>query len=186
MEYRIRPGGRRSIRLKNFDYTREGFYYVTICVDYFQRILGEVKSGIMIHNELGEIVERCWLDIPRRFPFVRLDEHVTMPNHFHGIIELQDHTPRISTESVGYIVGFFKFHSTKLINQVSGIPGKRIWERNFFEHIVRSECQLNRIRRYIRDNPANWNYDADNPEYAADESHLPYEWDVESLDYVRK
>ncbi len=188
-----RPAGRhnrRSIRLKGYDYTQPGAYFVTICTHDWACLFGDVVDGKMRLNAFGEIVHQCWLAIPQHFSPVTLDEFVIMPNHVHGIIGIMDAEPVANPtvgathasplrwplphqssprprgpqrQSIGAIVGSFKSAVTKRINAHRGTPGAPIWQRNYFEHIIRDAASLDRIRRYIAENPLRWHLDRENP-----------------------
>jgi len=143
----------------------------------------------MVLNEAGTIVDKVWQSTASVRSCVALDEYVVMPNHLHGIIILierwlqkDDGSPGVEegatqrawathrvaptgpgSGSIGAIVGQFKSLATKRVNQFSGTPGCPLWQRNYFEHLIRSAGELERIRNYIRSNPANWHQDEDNP-----------------------
>ena len=170
---------RRSIRLKEWDYTQPGAYFVTICSHTRAPLFGRVVDGDMVLNEYGEIVRACWREIPDHFPHVELDAFVVMPNHIHGIIVIVDHIvgathasplpenvpPRgPASGSLGAIVGSFKSTVTKRINIGRGTPGAPVWQRNYYEHIIRNDRALNAIRHYITENPLRWHLDRYNPE----------------------
>jgi putative transposase len=173
---------RRSIRLKGYDYTQAGAYFVTICTKDRACLFGDVADGVMRLNQMGHIVRQCWLAIPNHVPHVLLDEFVVMPNHVHGIIVIMpthdvgatyasplqnDDTPTRprgpQPRSVASIVGSFKSAAAKRINEQRGTPGAPIWQRNYYEHIIRDDESLNLIRNYIADNPLRWQIDAENP-----------------------
>jgi len=173
---------RRSIRLKGYDYTRAGAYFVTICTKDRACLFGDVADGVMRLNQMGHIVRQCWLAIPNHVPHVLLDEFVVMPNHVHGILVIMpthdvgathasplqnDDTPTRprgpQPQSVASIVGSFKSAATKRINHHRGTPGAPVWQRNYYEHIIRDDESLNLIRNYIADNPLRWQIDAENP-----------------------
>lgn len=170
---------RRSIRLKGHDYSQPGAYFVTVCTQDRACLFGEVTDGEMRLNPAGQLVESGWCAIPDHFPLARLDSFVVMPNHVHGIIVLSNvrathaSPPRHPVlpgrprgpqrHSIGAIVGSFKSAVTKNINASRGTPGAPVWQRNYYEHVVRDEGSLNRIRQYILDNPAQWAMDRDNP-----------------------
>lgn len=179
-----RPAGRpnrRSIRLKGYDYSQAGAYFVTICTQDRVYLFGEVVDGEMRLNEWGEIVRQCWFDIPAHFPKAALDEFVVMPNHIHGIIVLVDspvgatHASPLPTQprgpqrqSIASIVGSYKSAVAKRINQQRGTPGAPVWQRNYYEHIIRNDESLNRIRQYIAENPLRWEVDRENPHFAGE------------------
>jgi putative transposase len=120
-------------------------------------------------STIGKIVERCWEDIPGHFPDVELDAFITMPNHLHGIIVINEsgrgevtsplHGAVISPlrkPTLGNMVAYFKYQSTKLINAMNRTPGDRFWQRNYYEHIIRDEIDLDNVREYITNNPLKW------------------------------
>ena len=202
---------RRSIRLKGYDYSMAGAYFVTMCVSNRQRLFGNVIDGKMILNEAGRMVETIWMQLAIRFEFIELDEFTVMPNHFHGILVLSgrgescirpvsdescirtdsdescictgrgescirpstvsgDHKDRPDGTlpgTVGRVIQAFKSISThEYINGVkhknwTPFPGK-LWQRNYYEHIIRDDESLKRIRAYIINNPLQWAYDREN------------------------
>ena len=165
---------RRSIRLRGYDYRGAGIYFVTLCTASRACLFGDVVDDEMRLHPIGAIVREEWLRTPELRPSVELDEYVVMPNHVHGLLVINDAGPmRASTEtrpvkglmpgSVGAIVGQFKSVTTKRVRREFGQAGRRLWQRNYFERIVRDEEALDRIRRYIIANPANWAKDPENP-----------------------
>ncbi len=157
---------RRSIRLRGYDYTKSGAYFVTICTQGKECILGEIKNGMMIKNKFGKIISNSWEEIPVKYPHVNLDISVTMPNHFHGILVIDTTTRRGGVSPpLGQMIAYFKYHSTRQINVITSSPGIRCWQRNYYEHIIRNDEDLNRIRQYITDNPKNWVTDENNPNH---------------------
>lgn len=176
---------RRSIRLRNFGYGSAGAYYVTIVTQGREAIFGEVIDSSMLLNERGHMVWDVWRDIPRQYPGIEIDAFVVMPNHTHGIVVITDvgAGPRACPDQTGQshrlgqpqgvaptplslqdVVHRFKsLTTTKYRRCVStngwpSFPG-RLWQRNYWERVIRDEPELNRIRQYISDNPANWNDD---------------------------
>ncbi len=168
---------RRSIRLKEYDYSREGAYFVTICTHNRECIWGDIVEGQMHLNDLGREVEIQWLQTAEVRPNVILDAFVIMPNHFHGIFFIQDtlratqrvaptKKPRPSgpiSGSVGAIVAQFKSRVTKRLNVLRKKPGVPVWQRNYYEHVIRDEDDLNRIREYIDYNHVSWMEDENYP-----------------------
>lgn len=146
---------RRSIRLQGYDYTQGGAYFVTIVTHN--------RAGLFDDIVLRRVVESHWRNIPRHFPNVVLDEWIVMPNHLHGIIVITDDAP---SDSLGAIIGNFKSVTARRINAIRKTLGAPVWQRNYWERIVRNENGLNRIREYIINNPANWNTDEENPKNA--------------------
>lgn len=188
MEFILEKYHRRSIRLKGYDYSRPGYYFVTICTRERECLLGEITSSTMLLNEMGKMAERTWNEIATHFPNVVMDQCMIMPNHFHGIIRIleqiqykradlvrglmnQTPTPNqfpddwILTKNpkitLGKILRFFKAKSALEIRNKTG--NSFYWQRNYFEYIVRDKSELFRIRNYIRENPVNWPMDEDNP-----------------------
>jgi REP element-mobilizing transposase RayT len=179
---------RDSIRLKKYDYSQEGAYFVTICTKEKECIFGNIKDEVVRLSELGKIVKKEWENIPTRFPKVELDEFIIMPNHIHGIIIISEvgatlavahfmardarhnFTKKVGaspTPTIGYIVGSFKsICVNRWLNYIAGnnldIVGK-FWQRNYYEHIIRKEKELTEIREYIINNPLKWELDKENP-----------------------
>lgn len=154
---------RRSIRLNGYDYSSSGAYFVTICTKQHRCILGTISNGTMSLNSAGEIVSQTWLSLADRYSNLALDEWVVMPNHIHGILLLNgaaggDLLQRIK-KPLGGLVGAFKTISSKRINGNLDIRCQQIWQRNYWEHIVRTEESMNQIREYIFSNPAKWEQD---------------------------
>jgi REP element-mobilizing transposase RayT len=156
---------RRSIRLKDYDYATPGIYFLTICVEGRKDQFGEIIDDRMLLNEFGYIIDVAWREIPERISVVRIDEFVIMPNHLHGLIEIHDRqlSPDEKRWNLGQIVAYFKYESTKRYNSLleSG-DLRKLWQRNYYEHIVRNERGLVAIREYISRNPLNWAEDPDN------------------------
>ncbi len=169
---------RRSIRLKNYDYSYPGAYFITICTQHRKYLFGNVIDGKMQLNKFGKIVKAEWLETPIIRQNVELDMFVIMPNHLHGIIVIVDdtnvgaysNTPlqktntfRSPSRTLGAIIRGFKSAATKNINEYRWTPGIPVWQRNYYEHIIRSKGELSRIREYIHTNPLKWEFDRENP-----------------------
>lgn len=188
MKYDPLKHHRRSIRLKGYDYAHAGAYFVTLVTRGRECIFGEIVDGEMRANPLGEIAAYYWQELPRHFALVTMDAFVVMPNHAHGIImiaadstgeasaaQVSDTSRRSSADasplrpigtqsgSLGAVVQNFKSVTTRKINQRRATPGAPVWQRNYYERIIRDEAELNRIRRYIVENPLRWALDAENP-----------------------
>jgi REP element-mobilizing transposase RayT len=168
---------RRSIRLPEYDYSQEGIYYITICTQGRKCLFGEIRNGKIALSECGRIVDDWWQNIPERYSGVILDEYVIMPNHMHGIIIIGGYVDngvgaihelplRIKRRAMilPKIIGYFKMNSAKQINQIYNSPGNKIWQRNYWEHVIRNEKSLHKIREYIHDNQWHWASDDENPE----------------------
>jgi REP element-mobilizing transposase RayT len=231
MPYNSNIHHRRSIRLKGYDYTQQGAYFVTICTHQRNCLFGEIVDGEIKLNTNGEIARGSWLSIPRHFKNVELDEFVIMPNHLHGIIIIESSevagealanqdfsqsfsevagealanqdfsqlfsevagealanqdfskqqnlssqcfAPTVYTgetvkingtkpQSLAAITQNYKSVSTRQINRMNKAKGNVIWQRNYYEHIIRNEEALNNIREYIVNNPISWVKDQENP-----------------------
>jgi len=177
---------RRSIRLPTYDYSGPGGYVVTICTHQRKCIFGDIVNGEMRLNDPGRIVADCWREIRGHFADVELDEFVVMPNHLHGIVVIRDTDERTwrgeggrgkaclaptSTsfgkpppQSLSAIVGSFKSAAAKRINELRSTPGRPVWQRNYYEHIIRNPDDLAETRQYIADNPLQWEFDRENIE----------------------
>ena len=174
---------RKILRIPDFDYSQPGAYYVTIVTQDRKTLFGHIIDGEMILNDMGKMVEEVWIAIPKHFPNVKLGEFVIMPNHIHGIISItveathavaaQDETlveathasplPRVSRGplpgSIGAIIGSFKSAASKRFREIPNNPEKRLWQRNYYEHVIRNERDLQAIYKYIIANPMNWDKD---------------------------
>ena len=154
---------RHSIRLAGYDYRQAGIYCVTICTHQKIHHWGNITDGVMVLTPAGQMVQSVWEQLPNRFSHVLLDSYVVMPNHFHGLLVFTEEL----TQPLGSIIGAFKSLTTHQyimgVNK-NGWPAfdKRVWQRNYYEHIVRDEGSLARIREYIVMNPLRWNADCEN------------------------
>jgi putative transposase len=209
---------RRSIRLKGYDYAKDGAYFVTVCTQNKECLLGELARGTVVLNEAGKMVESVWKGLQDRFPFIELDQFVVMPNHVHGIIVLKDTgsdlrrgescirpmnnrnfniPPDLGNEesfqdqdnrnkegdhkdrpygthvgTLGRVTQAFKSTATREygigVKKEGWAPfDGRLWQRNYYEHVIRNEMDLDRIREYIANHPAGWARDEENLENEA-------------------
>lgn len=144
---------RKSPRLRHYDYAQAGAYFVTACAFGRQCLFGHVASDEMQLSELGRIVREHWLAIPFHWSGVELDSFVVMPNHLHGIVVLSraGQGPPLQT-----VVGAFKAG-------VSREAGGSVWQRSFYERVIRSERELQALCQYVADNPLKWALDGENP-----------------------
>lgn len=176
--------------MKGYDYSSDGAYFVTICTREREALLGEVVDGVMRLNDAGRLVDEIRHGLPHHFPNMELDQWMVMPNHVHGIIwiasrpETVTHgdvgagfsrpkcgthqgarTAPLRRRTLGQVIAYFKHQSTKAVNVFWGDPNPAIpvWQRNYYERIIRNDEELNRIRQYVRDNPKNWDQDPENP-----------------------
>jgi REP element-mobilizing transposase RayT len=201
MKYDPNIHQRRSIRLKGYDYSQPGAYFVTMVARHRECLFGDIHDGKLDLTDIGNIIKTTWLRIPTHFPTTRLDEYIIMPNHFHGILRIlksectgeaaaddkftefaysiqkrdvlslqffpaaASPQPPKGTKagSLNAIIQNFKSISTRKINQVLQTPGNKIWQRDYFERVIRNERELDAIRQYIQDNPLKWGTDQENP-----------------------
>jgi len=156
---------RRSLRLPEYDYSQAGAYFVTICVSQRKCLLGEIRDGAIQLNDSGTIVRDCWHDLAHHYPNMELDAFVVMPNHIHGVVVLVGAglRPAPTNPPLSEIVRVFKSFSSRRINALRGTPGLTFWQRGYYEHIVRDDKSLDRIREYIVNNPRRWELDQENP-----------------------
>ena len=167
-------GHRRSIRLTGRDYSWPGTYFVTICAAERKCLLGRIEKGEMQENMLGRLVRTHWMEIPSDFPSVELDAFVVMPNHVHGMIHLHRRVAaneeqctfaefgKPQTGSIGWLVRSFKARVTREARQALQRPSLTVWQRNYFERVVRSGKEYEDVYRHICNNPRNWDHDWEN------------------------
>jgi putative transposase len=162
---------RRPTRLKNYNYSSVGAYFVTVCTYNRECVLGSIIDGEMHLGEYGRIVEAVWHELPNHYQYVYLDEFIIMPNHIHGIIILQDAvgeglkpSPTMRRHALTEIIRGLKTFSARGINSSRNTPGKRVWQRSYHEHVIRSGTDLQSIREYTVNNTLQWDLDNENPE----------------------
>jgi putative transposase len=186
------PHHRSTIRLAGYDYSSPGAYFITIVTFNRQCLLGEIQEEAVHLNPLGLLVENAWKRLPKYFP-VALDEYVIMPNHFHGLLWIKETDgcdqgdasgrntdfPRraasplapplpgrpmnTSHASLGAIIQNFKSQSVKMVNAIRKTPGGQVWQRNYYEHVIRDDEDLTAVR-HILNNPQQWSLDNENPD----------------------
>ncbi len=173
MTYDPQKHHRRTIRAAEYDYTRPGAYFITICTHQREPLFGRVVHAEMERSPFGEIVHEEWLITAKLRPNVALDAFVVMPNHMHGILFILDdcearcratepvaptglREQRLRAGSLGSIIGQFKSASAKRIKRARESIGVPVWQRNYHEHIIRSDRSLEPIRAYIEGNSARW------------------------------
>lgn len=184
MKYNPEIHKRRSIRLKGYDYSQAGLYFITICVQNRRHLFGNIENGKMILNDAGKMIETEWKNLKNRFPNIELHEYVIMPNHFHGILEIvgatlvvaqNENTPPVvaqndnlattrvapTNKTVGDMMDAFKSITT--VEYIRGVKNLgwqpfdgKLWQRNYYEHIIRNEQSYQTISNYIINNPAKW------------------------------
>jgi REP element-mobilizing transposase RayT len=175
---------RKSIRLRAYDYSQPGAYFITICTHQRQPLFGDIVDDGMMLNAAGLMVEKCWREIPQHYPGIELGEQVVMPNHFHGIVHISDAhhvgaqfiAPHNCDQcpidqsamnqgamnrapTVGDIIRGFKARCTHGINKVNSTTGQPVWQRNYYEHIIRNDQAYQNIVEYICTNPQKWQDD---------------------------
>jgi REP element-mobilizing transposase RayT len=165
---RIDRPERKILRLKGYDYSSPGSYFVTTCTQYREKLFGEVRDEKMFLSDAGKVVQICWQEIPEHYPGVHVDAFVVMPDHVHGIIAIGagaiHESPRTEDSDaqvrrrmlIPLIIGRFKQNSAKLINKMRRVSGVAVWERSYYESIIRDQKSLFRIRAYILRNPECW------------------------------
>lgn len=191
MRYDPEIHNRRSIRLKEYDYSMVGAYFVTMCVQGRECLFGAAADGVTLLNEAGRMVREWWLKLPEKFSGVEIEEYVIMPNHFHGIITIvgappcgrpiidgesgqaqvedaKSGRPHWAAPTVGHVMNWFKTMTTnayiKGVKTADWSPFHgRLWQRNYYERIIRSDAELNAARKYIEENPLKWDMDKENP-----------------------
>ena len=178
---------RRSVRLRGWGYAGPGAYFVTVCTMQRQYLFGEVVAGEMRFNAFGRLVDTVWQRLVQQMPRVDLDAFQVMPNHVHAIfrildVELSERSvdPQLAQPSrhlaghelgeLGALIGNLKAVCTRRINRMRHSHGAPVWQRNYWEHIIRDEGEYARIRDYILTNPAHW---ADGRLYALDPEGVP-------------
>jgi len=157
---------RSSYRLQKFDYTTPGYYFVTICVQNRLECFGKVKNDLVVLDEQGIIAEKFWKEVPNHYPNVGLDVFVVMPNHIHGIVIIKqlpaDGRP-YKQVSLSKIIGSYKNVVSKAIRNINS---NFEWQHSFYDHVIRSQEDLTRIREYIVNNPKQWELDEYNQKFA--------------------
>ena len=152
---------RRRMRLPHYDYASPGGYFITICTRNRSCLLGEVIDGRMHSYETGRIVRTCWLDLPNHYPGVVLDTFVVMPNHIHGLFFIEERP--LSDHALPEIIRAFKSFSARRANEACHTQGRSLWQRGYFDRIIRGTISLEKTREYISNNPLRWHLDRNNP-----------------------
>lgn len=163
---------RKRLRLEGYDYSTPGAYFVTICTHKRLDIFGKIEQALMLLNENGKILEYCWRDLINHYCYIKLDEFIIMPNHFHGIVWIVSRTSSVfpvgcssklhPTGNIQHglpeIIRGLKTFSSRRINEIN--PDLNFhWQRSYYDRIIRNEKELNNIRNYIIHNPINWEKD---------------------------
>lgn len=171
----MRTNQRKALRLPNYDYSRAGAYFVTLVAKDRRHLFGEMVGQEMQVNRLGCTVRDVWHDLPNHYAHVATDTFIVMPNHIHGIIIIHDLSVRAIHESplqhspierrrmlLPKIIGRLKTVSAKRINEMRHTPSVPVWQRGYYDHVIRSETDLNDTRHYIHSNPLRWHLDEEN------------------------
>jgi putative transposase len=181
---------RKPLRLKGYDYAQGGAYYVTICTQQRTCFFGDVINGQMVLNEAGQMIQQTWDDLPNHYPNVTLDAFVVMPNHVHGVIFIYDslvgdalvashdvssHNTKGRPQGSPLPTFMDRFKSMTTVEYIRGVKtfgwtpfNGKLWQRGYYDHIVRNEKDLDRIRQYIINNPLQWADDTENPDFTGD------------------
>ena len=183
MPYNRDKHHRRSIRLQGYDYTQAGAYFVTIVAQGKQSLFGQIAGDDVQLNDAGRMIQDQWQALSERFANVVLDTFVVMPNHFHGIVVILgggEYTRTVTEgasashkrSTLGRMIGAFKSLSTNAyihgVHETGWPPfNRRLWQRNYYERIIRDESELSRVRQYIAENPARWAQDRENPNHVS-------------------
>ncbi len=154
---------RHKLRLPDFDYSSEGLYFVTICTHRRIHLFGNIANGIMILSDVGKIVDEIWSAMFRWAEDAQT--WIIMPNHLHGVVAIPD-ADEAARKPLGRMIAAFKTVSTRRIRELRATPDRAVWQRYFYEHIIRSDRSLERIIAYIQDNPIRWGEDPENPAVA--------------------
>ena len=165
---------RKPIRLKEYDYSTTGYYYVTICTYNREEIFEKCKNAVgaplacarIELSIIGKIIDRQWNDIKNQYDNVELDEYIIMPNHIHGILIISKREGASPSSTISQIIRSFKSKSAleyiKYINDNNLNVSGKIWQRSFYDHIIRNDKSLDKIREYISNNPLKWDDDENN------------------------
>lgn len=147
---------RKSLRLKHFNYSNVSAYFVTVCIQHKECLLGSIINSNNYLSPAGELIQNEWSSLYLRFPQITLDISVVMPNHFHAIIFIKEN----NTAQLGEIIRVFKSISAIKANQLLNRSGQPFWQRNYWERIIRNEQELDSLREYITNNPLQWEMDS--------------------------
>ncbi len=180
MKYNPDIHHRRFLRLKGYDYSQAGFYFITICAKNRMCLFGEIENGEMAINNAGHMLHKWWNELNHKYRNIELHEQIVMPNHFHGIIQIKstvgadlcvcphDTRQKIEGEHTGSpLHAMIQWYKTMTTNEyIRGVKNnnwqpfnKKIWQRNYYEHIIRDEKSYHQISEYIQTNPLKWRDD---------------------------
>jgi len=161
MRYNPNLHNRHSIRLQNWNYANTGAYFITICCENRKCLFGEIVNGNMILNECGRIAENKWNELPQHHPNVELGEFIVMPNHIHGILKIVKNAAELGASAnispkPGTLPTIIRSYKSSVSKQINNPP---VWQRNYYEHIIRNEKEYAKIAQYIHKNPIFWKKD---------------------------
>jgi len=160
---------KKQYRLPYYNYASSGYYFVTLVAKNRHEYFSIIKDGNIILTDIGKIIKQSWLYIPMSSPFVSLDEYVVMPNHVHGILlidnpnedlELKEKKFEIRKNSRSVVMRTFKAATTARARKLN--PNIQLWQSRFYDRIIRNEKELQNVRKYIKDNPLQWEEDCKN------------------------
>jgi REP-associated tyrosine transposase len=166
---------RRSLRLWGYDYARAGAYFVTICTHERHCLFGHIIDVDVFLSPIGEIVAREWVASAEMRRDVELDDFVIMPNHLHGILLQGRSEAAAAARPLGAVIRGFKAATTRAVAAAGHSLQHPLWQRNYYEHIIRNEEALEAIRAYIADNPAKWAQDRQNPAARPPKADAPWQ-----------
>jgi len=159
---------RKRTRLENYDYSKNGYYFITICAENREEWFGKVEKEEMILNQYGKIVNQCWDDLPSHYLNCSLDTFVIVPNHIHGIIVILNNNTvgnglkPVPTHGLSEMIRGFKTFSSRKINEEIKNDNKFQWQKSFYDHVIRNEKSLHNLRHYITFNSLKWELDIEN------------------------
>lgn len=147
---------RKQNRLSSYDYSTTGAYFVTICTDDRQKILSEVTDdGVPVLKRIGKVAEGLIMRIPEKYPAVSVDRFVIMPDHIHVLLSIGQGTEAPSP-TLGNIIGWYKYQVTKEVNRIYGTEGRKLFQRSYYDHVIRNQADYNEAWEYIENNPRKW------------------------------
>lgn len=148
---------RKQLRLDSYNYSSEGLYFITICTKRFRYLFGQIENDEMLLNQLGKRVSICWESIPMYYPAIVIHQFVVMPNHLHGILEIREEKQPNRRNSISLAIRGFKGEITKWAKNKGYTEG--LWQRGFYDHIIRNQDSVLKIENYIIENSLNWSND---------------------------
>ena len=149
---------RKQLRLKEYDYSQNGYYFITICTYERQQILSDLCRGGVLLRPIGKIAENEIKELIERYN-IEINQYVIMPDHIHMIIKIKSNDKRAEQSpapTVGDMICAFKSITTKIANKNDDCSGRKIWQRNYYEHIIRDENDYIIRAEYILNNPIKW------------------------------